>query len=166
MTDEKKPTTPPHNRGTTEEKMIAVDVRGKDSSLWEKREPRFTERLLNSFKKLLGADIKPDITANEELLDAADTLAKSALEVIRKPQLRNLERQASIQLKLAEAKEKEANARKVNLEADKLEIDLEIAREQIHISQAIIDLKIQRGELIPIIKDGELTLIYKKRVLS
>lgn len=145
------------------EKMVAIEICGKDPACWEAQEPRFVNRIVNSFKRLFGADIKPDVTANNELLDAADTLAKSAHEALKAPQLYSSERQASIKLKLAEAKEKEASARKVNLEADMLE--MEIRKQAIAESQEYIDLLIKRGELIPIEKDGEFFLVYKKREL-
>lgn len=148
---------------TGHENMVAIELCGKNPERWERREPRFIERLKNSFRKLLGADIRPEITANNELLDAADTLAKSAQEALKAPQLHNLERQASVKLKLAEAMEKEANARRTNLEADMLEI--EVKSKHIHESQAIIDRLIQRGDLIPVEKDGELFMVYKKRKL-
>lgn len=147
----------------SQESMLAIEVRGKDTELWERREHRFVNRLLNSFLRLLGADIRPEITANKELLDAAETFAKSAQESLKVPQLKNIEREASIQLKLAEAKEKEAYARKLNLEADKLEMEIE--RECVLQSQKVIGILIARGELIPIEKDGELMLVYKKRNL-
>lgn len=149
--------------GGSNESMMAVEITGKDAGLWERRESRFVERLVNSFKKLLGADIRPEITANNELLDAADAIANSAKEALKAPQLKNLERQAAVRAKLAEAKEKEANARKIGLEADMLEMEIE--RERVLQSQAIINRLITRGELIPVEKDGELVLVYKKRKL-
>lgn len=163
MKDVDEPAKKANQDDSYHESMIAIEVCGKDADLWERREPRLVERLANSFKKLLGADIRPDVTANNELLEAADTIANSAKEVLKVPQLKNLERQASVRLMLAKAKEKEANARKIVLEANKLEMEIE--REQVLQSQAIIDRLITRGELIPIEKDGELVLVYKKRQL-
>ena len=109
---------------------------------------------------MLGADIPASATANSELQNAADEIAKSAQEVLKKPQLENIERHANIRLKLAEAKEREANARKIALEADILEAEHE--RQEAHESQKIVDLMIQRGEIIFVERDDEIVFIVKK----
>lgn len=140
------------------EQMLSIDVHGRDREIWEKREPRFVERILNSFKMLFGGDIRPEVTANTELLDAADTMAKNVLST---PQIKNLERQVAVKLKMAEILEREANARKTSLEADKLAMEIE--RENVLHSQKVIELAIKRGELVPIKKDGELVIIYTKK---
>lgn len=144
----------------THENMLSIGIHGRDSDTWGKRGPRFVERIFNSFRSLFSGDVRPEVTANTELLDTADALAK---EVLNAPQLRHLEKQLSIKLKMAEIKEREANARKVGLEADKLEMEIE--REQVLKSQKLIELAIKRGELIPVVENGELVLIYKKREL-
>ncbi|MEW8439698.1 MAG: hypothetical protein AB2689_16240 [Candidatus Thiodiazotropha taylori] len=153
-------TKPKPSHHETQDNLITIELSGRNPERWKARKPRFLQRIGNSVKKLLGADIKPQFTADEELNNTAEEAIKSAKEAIRKPQLENEERQASIQLKLAEVKEKEAYARRTNLEADMLEIEIE--SKLIHESQEIIDRLIQRGALIPIEKDGELYFIYNK----
>jgi hypothetical protein len=140
--------------------MIAIDVAGKDPDIWVKRSDRFHQRLLNSVKKLFGQDIPASATANIDLRDTVDAIAEGVHEKLKEPLLANVERQASVKVKLAEAKEKEANARRIGLEADKLEIELE--SERVHESQKMIDLLIQRGELTLIEQNGETIFIYKK----
>lgn len=153
---------PEKNSDQKNEPMLAVSIVGKNSEIWEKREPRFVERITNSVKKIFGADIPAYATVDEDLKEAAEDLASSAKAAIKTPQLKNLDRQATINLKLAEIKLKEANARKTNLEADLLEQELKM-REDVHNSQKYVDLLIQRGELIPVEKEGELIFIYKKK---
>lgn len=145
-----------------QESMIAVGVTGKDSKVWVDRKPRFLERLINSVKMLFGADIPASATANQEFQDTVDSMAKSAQEALKGPQLVNEERQASINLKLAEAKERAANARKVGLEADLLEAEV---RKTVHESQKIVNLSLQRGELKLFIEDGKITFVFNKRKL-
>ncbi|MEM6484718.1 MAG: hypothetical protein AAF662_07035 [Pseudomonadota bacterium] len=137
---------------------IAIDLSGRDHTVWEKRSSRFFERILNSVKKYLGLDIPSGAPTDPKVLDALNSLSDSALATLKSPQLKNLERQASIKVKVAEAREKEALARKIELESDKLEMDIE--RERVIESQLTIDRLIQRGELTIIEnEDGRLTFI-------
>ncbi len=144
------------------EPMISVSIVGQDQNTWLKREPRFIERILNSVKNFFGSDIPSTATANNEIQEAAENLVESAQQTIKSPQLINLERQANIKVKLAEVKEREANARKTTLEADLIEQEVKL-REDVHNSQRIIDLLIQRGELVPIEKNGVMTFVYNKK---
>lgn len=161
MSDKKDKARPKSsNKNCTDDTLITIDVAGKDPEIWKNRSQRFHERLINSVKKMLGNDIPASATADKDLRDAVDSLADAAQEKLKKPALMNLERQASIQVLLAEAKEKEANARRTNLEADKLEIEIE--RERVLESQRVIDLMIQRGELTVVEKDGETLFILRK----
>lgn len=143
----------------TDTPLIAVEISGRDSAIWEKREPRFNERLTNSVKKVFGADIPPSATAEGDVKDIVDGVADAVNSKLKASTLINLEKQAAIKVKHAEVKEREANARLVNLQADKLALELE--REQTHESQKMIDLLIQRGDLIMTECDGEIIFIYK-----
>ena len=145
---------------TDDSSLISIEVVGKDAELWDKRGKRFYQRLINSVKQMLGNDIPSSATADKDIKDAVDALAESALERLKGPLLTNLERQASVKSLLAEAREKEANARLIGLKADKLE--MEIKRERIHESQRMIDLLIQRGELTIIEREGEIIAIVNK----
>ncbi len=140
--------------------LVAIEITGKDLDTWNDRRPRFYERMLNSVINIFKSDIPPSATANKEMKESADDFLRSAQEKIKSPQLVNQERQASISLKLAEAREREANTRKIQLEADKLEMEIE--QETVHQSQKTIEILIQRGEL-ELLKeeDGELILLYK-----
>lgn len=142
--------------------LLSVAFEGKDSEIWARQEPRFHQRIFNSLKKMVGQgrDIPASATANDDLKEAIDNVAQSAQEKLKGPQLINLERQANIAVKLAEAKEREANARKIDLEADKLEMEIE--RAKVHESQAVIELMFQRGELTLLEKDGVTYLVYSR----
>jgi hypothetical protein len=143
--------------------LIAIDIQGKSPEIWAHQEPRFYQRLLNSMKRMVGRgnDIPPRATADEEIKDTLDTILSSAQEKLKGPALANLEKQANVAVKLAEAKEREANARRLSLEADKLEMEIE--REKVHESQRVIDLMIQRGELLVTERDGVRYFIYNSK---
>ena len=63
------------NIDLTETQLVAIEIAGKDANIWEKREPRFNERLTNSVKKLFGADIPPSATVGDDLKEVIDGIA-------------------------------------------------------------------------------------------
>jgi len=161
MSDEEAPIKGNPPLDSQNKDMISVDLHGKDIEIWEKRSDRFHERITNSIKKIFGGDIPASATANEDLKEAIDDLAESAKQKLKTPQLNNIEKQITIRAKYAELKEREARTRKIELEADKLEMEIE--RAKVLESQKIIDLLIQRGELVMKQINGETVFIYKKR---
>lgn len=164
MGDSEKPSVDPpdHKEPDSKESLLSIDLEGRDIQIWEKRRPRFHERLVNSVKMLFGKDIPPSATANEDLKKAIDTMGDSAIEALKAPQLKNLERQASVRVMLAEAREREAQARKIEIETEMMELELDRERRKVHESQQIIERLIQRGELVMLERDGETVLIYKE----
>lgn len=145
---------------STEQSLVAVEACGKDSELWAEHNSRFITRLLNSVKNVFNNDIPPKATADNEIHDAIDNAADGLNEKLKGPKLVNQERQANIYKILAEAKEREAAARKLSLESDMIEMELE--RQKVHESQKMISLLIQRGELKIIEKDGETLFILNQ----
>lgn len=145
------------SKGIEEDRTISISASGQDEELWDKRKTRFFQRTMNSVKKMFGNDIPPKATLFPELECMGDQLLETTHERLKGPALVNMERQASVMLKLAEVKEKEANARKTELESDLLEVE----RNRVLESQRHIDLLIQRGELVVSEKDGEVVLIYR-----
>jgi hypothetical protein len=154
----------PREKSLDPAEMILLNIAGKDPVRWEKRKPHFLNRLINSVKGMMGTPFDRSNTANEEIQSTFDDIARSAQEVAKAPQLINAERMASITLKLAEAREREAVARKTNLEADMLED--EIKRKEIFESQRVIELLIQRGELLVKESDGQKYIILTGRHAS
>lgn len=140
---------------------VSIEVSGKNVDTWKEKSPSFFIRLKNSLLKFLGADIKPAYTADNAIINLAENAVESAQALVKNPQLINQERQASIKLKLAEAEEKLANANKTNIESELLSIELE--RAKIINSQKYIDRLIQRGELVPVEKNGQIYLVYNKK---
>lgn len=160
MSDDEAPVTGGEPVDRVSKDMISVELHGRDIEIWEKRSDRFHERITNSIKKMFGGDIPASATVNNDLKEAIDDLAESAKQKLKTPQLNNIEKQISIQAKYAELKEREARTRKIQLEADMLEIEVERAR--VLESQKIIDILIQRGELVMKEINGETVFIYKK----
>jgi hypothetical protein len=142
--------------------LLAIDIQGKDPEIWAHQKPRLYTRIANSVKDLFSQnnDIPPQATANEDIKETIENLAYSAKAKLQSPQLANLERQANINVKLAEVKEREANARKIALEADRLEMDIE--REKVHESQKMINILIQRGQLSLVEHEGEMCFILNR----
>lgn len=156
MSDTEDPTVTDIGSSSDHKKeFIAVELSGKDKAVWIQRCKRFYDRILNSVRKLHKSDIPPMAKSDSEVRTVSDLLAKTAGAAIRGPLLKNLERQAALRLKVAEAREKEAIARKTELEADKLEFSFEAERNRVLASQHFLDLAIQRGEIVVLEHEGE-----------
>ena len=103
--------------------------------------------------------------------ESIDELVLSAKLKLKGAQISNLERHASISVKLSkaklneaklnEAKLNEAETRLKNLEAEKLEAEIE--RDLVLESQAFIERAFQRGELTSYEENGEIVISYKKK---
>ncbi|HSB95468.1 MAG TPA: hypothetical protein VLC91_03415 [Spongiibacteraceae bacterium] len=149
------------------EQYVAIEVVGFDRDTWKKRRHRFVERITNSFKSLMRSQVPGRRSLNDEAKEAVESLASSAQSILKVPQIKNLEKVASIQKQLSEvrvnnakAAEIEANARLKNLEADKLAYEIE--RDTILESQHVIDAMLKQGKIYPVLKDGQLTLVISK----
>ena len=93
--------------------------------------------------------------------ESIDELVLSAKLKLKGAQISNLERHASISVKLSKAKLNEAETRLKNLEAEKLEAEIE--RDLVLESQAFIERAFQRGELTSYEENGEIVISYKKK---
>lgn len=162
-----QPSPAPMQHDESDEPFISVDVTGIDRETWKEHGSKLSDRLKNTVKKLFGGDIPPRAeTIARDVEGFIDGIAASAHEKLKSSKMVNIERQASIVAKLAEAKERDANARRINLEADKMEMELEEKRKMAKVFEAekAISLMIQRGELtIQESADGRTLIIYDKK---
>lgn len=142
---------------------LAIDLNPKNLSIWEKAKNRFTTRVFSIFNNIKNWKLTKKTTVSQETGYAFENLIASSQAILQKPRLTNIEKQASIKLKLAEVKKLEAEARLINAQADEKNIAIEQAK-QIRESQEKISILIKRGELIPIQKDGQLIFIYEPKI--
>jgi len=164
MSDGNKTLEEQDNSNDDIESYISVDVFGKDVKLWEKRNPRFLARIINSLKNLLNSQIPGRKAVHDEVKEALENIAASGQEVLKRPQLTNIEKMASIQEQLSKVKLNEALAKKAEAEANKINTEVafqELEIEGIHQSQRVVDSLIKKGELYPMEKDGQLVFIYR-----
>lgn len=144
------------------DQLIVINLSGKDPEIWRQRCKRFYWRIRNSVKRIFNSDIPPLASSDAEIRTVSDLMTTTALGAIKTPALKNMERQAAIRLKLAEAREKEASARMLELEGDKLELQLEGVRRKVLESQRLLDLAIQRGEIVVSEQDGAIVILIRE----
>lgn len=136
------------------ESFLAIDLVGKNKNIWEARRPRFIVRLINKIRSLWNSQVPGRSTLHEESKFALTNLVASAQEVIKSPQMKNMERQAEIVKKLSEANLNNSNAKKIDAETELI---------QVLNSQKIVESLIKKGELYPEVKDGKLNIIFKPK---
>lgn len=167
MSDDKKPMEVEDNKtDDSSSSLIAIDVVGKDQNVWDKSSPRFLSRIIKSLRSLYSSQVPGRGNVHDEAKQALENAVASGQEIIKKPQLINLEKMAGIEVKLSQAKLNEALAMKAEAEANKINRELalqELEVEQVQYSQRVIDALIKRGELYPMEKDGQLTFIYQPK---
>jgi uncharacterized protein YbjQ (UPF0145 family) len=155
-----------------EEKLSAINLSGKDPATWEKRKSRLYDRIINTVRHLLGQDEKiSEETVAVDVQNALDSLADNASQRLKGPALVNAERQANIQLKLAQARELNANARLKEIEAAAKEKDITveelqalIERKEVLASQELVNTLVSEGRLSVInTGDGELVIAYRPK---
>ena len=135
--------------------FLSIDLTGKDKKLWDVQRPKFVARLINNIKSLWESQVPGRTTVHEEAKKTLIDLAVSAQDIIKLPQLKNMEKEAEIIKKISEANLNNSKARKIDAETTLIE--------DVHSSQKIIESLIKKGELYPEIKDGKLHIIFKPK---
>ena len=105
MTDKEHPAFAPERENKSNNDLMAIDVVGKDLNTWKKHNSKFYDRLKNSVETVFSGNIP--IMAEKikkEITDFVNEATASAHEKLKNPKLINTERQASIEVKLAEKK--------------------------------------------------------------
>ena len=133
--------------------FVSIDLTGKDKEIWDRQRPKFVARLINNIKSLWDSQVPGRTTVHEEAKKTLFDLAASAQDIIKSPQLKNMEKEAEIIKKMSEAKLNNSKARKIDAEAALIE--------EVHNSQKVIESLMNKGELYPEIKDGKLHIIFK-----
>jgi len=101
--------------------FIKIDVEGNDPTIWSKMKARLTETLF----ELLNSKINSNSggTVKDEIQRASSNLIEYANAKLEKPTLENKKLLTEIEKILSDKARSAAETRKINAEADKIELD-------------------------------------------
>ena len=147
------------------ESMIAVDVVGKDQGVWEKRKNRFLERIHNTLESVLNSEIPGRGKIHEEAAELLKNAVESMQAIVKKPQLTNIEKTASINRALSEMRLRNAEADQIELNNELLKSEVEDKKWNMELqrtlhSQEYLKRLMLSGELYAQNDEGKLTFIY------
>ncbi|MCX2432194.1 hypothetical protein [Pedobacter sp. GR22-10] len=106
--------------GIEKKTFLKVEVEGQKASVWESAKGK----LMDLMTKLMDAQINSysDSTVREELKRAGSNVIEFANAKLQRPSLENIKLQAEIELMLKNSAKVDAETRKVNAEAEAVEL--------------------------------------------